>query len=240
MKTLFILIAFLGLGITPPPTNANMTSEGQQPLSITKADVDSVSYLMGYSLGMQITQNDFGPLDCSHIIRGVKDACQGIEIDYEMFREAIESFLEKRHEAIATEMKQRSDEMLAANALKDGVVTTPSGLQYKIIREGSNLMPTRDDMVEVHYEGKNLDGIVFDSTYERGQTIEFSLERIIPGWAEGIQHIGEGGEIMLWIPAELAYGERGAGAVVRPNEALIFRIELISVKKNQATPAASY
>ena len=231
MKLSCILIISLLLGVTPPPsgTTSMMTSDGKQPQTITNMEVDSVSYLVGYSFGMQLMQKDFGPLDCSQIIRGIQAAYGGVEIDYELFQQSITSFLERRRDAVAAEMRQRSNEMLSANAQREGVVTTVSGLQYKIIRLGSEVKPTEKDIVIANYEGKNLDGKVFDSSYERGAAAKFPLDGVIKGWMEGLQLIGEGGEIMLWIPAELAYGERGVSGDIRPNEALSFKIELISV-----------
>ena len=206
------------------------TAAGSQPSIVSKADIDSVSYMIGYSFGMQLKQNDFGPLSTNGIIKGIQDANKGVEIDYMQFQQIVNGFLQKRSEAVSEEMTKRSAEMLEANGKKDGVVTLESGLQYKIIREGEGVKPTSRDTVEVHYEGTNLDGTVFDSSYERDQTATFPLDGVIAGWTEGLQYVGEGGEIMLYIPAELAYGERGAGGDIRPNEALTFKVELKSVK----------
>lgn len=206
------------------------TSAGSQPAGITKSDVDSVSYMIGYSTGMQIKQNNMGPLSANNIIKGIQDACKGVEIDYMTFQNIVNGFMDKRMEAVAAEYKEKSEKMLAENGKKDGVITTESGLQYKIIREGEGVKPGERDTVEVNYEGKNLDGDVFDSSYDRGQTVTFPLNGVIKGWTEGMQYVGEGGEIMLWIPAELAYGDRNVGADIRPNEALTFKVELVSVK----------
>ena len=206
------------------------TSAGSQPAGISKSDIDSVSYMIGYSTGMQIRQSNFGPLSANNIIKGIIDAGKGVEIDYMQFQNVINGFMEKRMEAIKGENEQASAKMLEANAKKEGVVTTPSGLQYQIIREGEGIKPGERDTVEVNYEGTNLAGKVFDSSYERGVSAKFPLNGVIPGWTEGMQLIGEGGEIMLWIPAELAYGERGAGADIGPNEALTFKVELLSVR----------
>ena len=206
------------------------TGEGSQPAGISKSDVDSVSYMIGYSTGMQIKQNNMGPLNCNSIIKGIQDACKGVEVDYMTFQTVVNGFMEKRMEAVSAEYKDKSEKMLAENAKKDGVITTESGLQYKIIREGEGVKPSAKDTVEVNYEGTNLDGTVFDSSYERESTATFPLGGVIKGWTEGLQYVGEGGEIMLWIPAELAYGDRSVSSDIRPNEALTFKVELISVK----------
>jgi FKBP-type peptidyl-prolyl cis-trans isomerase FkpA len=132
------------------------------------------------------------------------------------------------------EASAASAEWLAEIEKMEGVQKTESGLLYRIDREGSAVHATADDdTVEVNYEGKTRDGNIFDSSYERGESISFALNRVIKGWTEGMKLIGEGGQITLWIPAELAYGERGAGADIGPNEALEFKVELIKV-----TPAA--
>ena len=206
------------------------TSEGSQPAGISQSDVDSVSYMIGYSTGMQISQSNFGPLSTSNIIKGIQDACKGVEVEYSVFQNVVNGFMDKRMAAVSSENADKSAKMLAANGKKSGVVTTESGLQYQIVREGDGVKPGERDTVEVNYEGKNLAGKVFDSSYERGEAVSFPLNGVIKGWTEGLQYIGEGGEIMLWIPANLAYGERNVGADIGPNEALTFRVELISVK----------
>lgn len=206
------------------------TASGSQPAGISKSDIDSVSYMIGYSTGMQIAQSNFGPLSTNAIIKGILDANKGVEVDYAVFQNVVNGFMEKRMDAVSKENAEKSAKMLASNGKKNGVVTTESGLQYQIVREGNGVKPTERDTVEVNYEGKNLEGKVFDSSYERGATVSFPLNGVIKGWTEGMQYIGEGGEIMLWIPAELAYGDRNVGADIGPNEALTFKVELVSVK----------
>lgn len=213
------------------------TGAGSQPAGISKSDIDSVSYMIGYSTGMQIKQNNMGPLSANNIIKGIQDACKGVEVDYAVFQGVVNGFMEKRMEAVAQTNKTRSEKMLADNGKQEGVVTTESGLQYKIVREGDGVKPGAQDTVEVNYEGRNLDGNVFDSSYDRGVTAKFPLDQVIKGWTEGMQYIGEGGEIHLWIPAELAYGDRNAGADIGPNEALKFKVELISVRPHVEEPA---
>ena len=214
------------------------TGEGSQPAGISQSDIDSVSYMIGYSTGMQIVQSNFGPLSANNIIKGIQDACKGVEVDYVTFQNVVNGFMEKRMEAISTEFKTKSEKMLADNAKKDGVVTTESGLQYKIIREGEGVKPSERDTVEVNYEGKNLDGKVFDSSYDRQVTAKFPLNGVIKGWTEGMQLIGEGGEIMLWTPADPASGDRNVSGDIRPNEALTFKVELISVRPYVEQPEA--
>lgn len=123
----------------------------------------------------------------------------------------------------------RGEKFLQENAAKEGVVSTTSGLQYKIVREGEGRRPSASDTVVVHYRGTLIDGTEFDSSYKRGEPIEFPLNRVIAGWTEGVQLMQEGAEFRFFIPSKLAYGPRGAGRVIGPNEALIFDVELLEV-----------
>ena len=234
----FIAIAVLCASVAMMFSSCDKkTAAGSQPAGISKSDIDSVSYMIGYSTGMQIKQNNMGPLSANNIIKGIQDACKGVEVDYATFQNVLNGFMDKRMESIAADNKNRSEKMLADNAKKEGVVTTESGLQYKIVREGAGVKPSERDTVEVNYEGKNLAGVVFDSSYDRGVTAKFPLNGVIKGWTEGMQYIGEGGEIQLWIPAELAYGDRNVGSDIGPNEALTFKVELISVRPFVEQPA---
>jgi FKBP-type peptidyl-prolyl cis-trans isomerase len=125
---------------------------------------------------------------------------------------------------------EKGQTFLKANATKPGVHTTPSGLQYKIISEGTGKKPAATDTVLVNYRGTTIDGTEFDSSYKRNEPIEFPLNGVIPGWTEGVQLIKEGGKIQLYIPSNLAYGSQGAGGVIAPDSTLIFDIELLKVK----------
>ncbi len=125
---------------------------------------------------------------------------------------------------------EKGKAFLAENATKPGVQQTASGLQYKVLKEGTGKSPKATDTVLVHYRGTLLDGTEFDSSYKRNQPISFPLNRVIPGWTEGLQLAKEGGKIELYIPSQLAYGSRGAGGAIGPDETLIFEVELLEVK----------
>ena len=210
------------------------TASGNQPKGITRDDVKNASYMIGYNFGQILKGNNFGPMDLAQINKGIKDACADVELDQELFYETLNGFLEKRNNVIKEENEAKAVEFFEKNGKEDGVVTTESGLQYKVIREGNGVFPTSlTDKVEVNYEGKTLDGEIFDSSYERGESVNFGLNQVIKGWGEGLQHIDEGGEILLWIPAELAYGDRGAGEKIQPGAAIHFRVELIKVVKDE-------
>ena len=140
--------------------------------------------------------------------------------------------IQNAYETAQTETGEKNraegEAFLAENAGKEGVITNPSGLQYKILEEGSGETPRADDTVQVHYEGSLMDGTVFDSSYERGLSVEIPLNGVIPGWSEGMLTMKEGGRSVFYIPPELAYGSRGAGAI-GPNAVLIFEVELLAI-----------
>ena len=228
MKTIS-LFATCAAGALLLASCASMTSNEKNPSTISKADVDEISYYVGYSFGQYIASNDMGALSLSQINKGIKDAVAGVEVDEDEFYSKMEEFMEKRSDAKLEINTAEAEAFFKKNAAKEGVNTTESGLQYKIVRDGNGKKPGPEDEVEVNYEGTLLDGTVFDSSYERGETATFSLDMVINGWSEGIQHCEEGGEILLWIPSELAYGERGAGSQIGPGAALQFRVELVKI-----------
>jgi FKBP-type peptidyl-prolyl cis-trans isomerase len=132
---------------------------------------------------------------------------------------------------MAQSAQEKGEKFLAENKTKEGVKTTPSGLQYKIVKEGAGKSPKATDTVLVHYEGKLLDGSIFDSSIKRNEPISFPLNRVIPGWTEGVQLLKEGGKVILYIPSNLAYGASGTpGGPIGPNETLIFEVELLKVQ----------
>ena len=137
----------------------------------------------------------------------------------------------KRHNAaVAAKCREAEEKFLGENARKEGVVTTKSGLQYQVLKDAAGRKPTRDDVVRVHYEGRLLNGKVFDSSIARNEPAEFPLGQVIPGWTEGVQLMPVGAKYRFFIPAALAYGERGAGEAVPPHATLIFDVELLEIK----------
>ena len=230
MKKFFSVAAICFVAALTLASCDKKTSEGSQPAGISKSDIDSVSYMIGYSTGMQLVQSNFGPLSTNGIIKGIQDACKGVEVDYVQFQTIVNGFMEKRMDAVAQDNAAKSEKMLSANAKKSGVVTTESGLQYLIVREGNEVKPGALDTVEVNYEGKNLEGKVFDSSYERNATAKFPLNGVIKGWTEGLQLMSVGSKYKLFIPYQLAYGETGAGGSIPPYAALIFTVELLAIQ----------
>ncbi|MDA8100356.1 MAG: FKBP-type peptidyl-prolyl cis-trans isomerase [Nitrospiraceae bacterium] len=138
----------------------------------------------------------------------------------------------KGAESAAEKNLKEGEAFLAANAKKEGVKTLPSGLQYEVIKEGTGKKPAATDTVTVHYKGTLINGMEFDSSYKRNQPSTFPLNRVIPGWTEGVQLMKEGSKYRLFIPSHLAYGSRGAGGLIGPNATLIFEVELLSIQKH--------
>ena len=214
-----------------------------------KAVVDSVSYLMGINFGTFLKGYDFGDLNNAQIVKGMKDFLKAkgnmrdrefgeqFKINPEKINDMFNEYLENRHNYKLLLNKEAGDKFLASNKKADGVVETESGLQYRIIEAGNDVKPAATDTVWVRYQGKTLDGNVFDEVKEDAEPVQFVLNRVIAGWTEGIQQIGEGGKIELFIPANLAYGERGNQGI-EPNSTLIFNVEMTKVGKVPAEEAA--
>jgi FKBP-type peptidyl-prolyl cis-trans isomerase FklB len=198
-----------------------------------------ISYTIGVNIGKDF-QTQKMDIDADVLLLGLKDSMAGTELrltDEEMASE-IESFQQEMQAKITAEMeamvvknKAEGEAFLAENATKEGVVVTESGLQYKILEPGEGDAPEATDVVTVHYRGTLIDGTQFDSSYDRGQPATFPVGGVIAGWTEALQLMKPGAKWQLVIPAELAYGERGAGQVIGPNATLLFDVELISVEK---------
>ena len=228
------LFACCAVGALALSACSNMTSDEKAPESITKDDVNNISYLVGYSFGQYIDGNDFGALNFKQIEKGIKDAIAGTEINEEDFYQQMNDYMEKRNAANLEANKAEAEKFFEKNKAEKDVVTLESGVQYKVVRPGNGVKPGPEDEVEVNYEGKLLDGTVFDSSYERNEPATFALNQVIKGWGEGLQYCEEGGEILLWIPSDQAYGDQGAGGKIGPGAALQFRVEL-----NKVTPVGT-
>ena len=228
-------IKFLAVGVLAGFMFASCGEATQQPKyeGITKAEVDSVSYAVGTSFGQMIKGSNIEGLNYSKVMEAMKLVVDGKEpkIDPQQAGLVINTYMTKVQAAIGKQKEQQQAEFLAANKEKEGVQETESGLQYKIEAEGNELRATAADTVEVNYKGTLLDGTVFDSSYDRGETAKFPLDRVIAGWTEGLQLVGEGGKITLWIPYELGYGARQMSAELPAYSTLVFEVELIKINK---------
>lgn len=217
---------------------ASCSNSTQKLPGITQSQIDSVSYAVGVSFGSMMKQSNMENLNFSQIEKGINDMMEGkeLKINEDQISIVINDYMMKAQAAMAQLREQEQKEFLAENGKKDGVNSTESGLQYRIEVPGNNeIMATVQDTVEVHYTGMLLDGTVFDSSVERGETAKFPLKAVIKGWTEGMQLVGEGGKIRLWIPYELGYGPRAMGPNLPAYSTLVFDVELIKVYK--AAPA---
>ena len=212
------------------------TTLGSQ-MGASLIDVDGLSmgwWLKGFNDGAALNIEGIEEMDNMAAMELIDSQLLMTSTDIQMeLRNLQIEMMEKQQEKMvqkAEGAKEASAQWLSKIEKKKGVVKTESGLLYRIDRQGNDVFATEDtDVVEVNYEGKTRDGKVFDSSYERGESISFGLNQVIKGWTEGMKLVGEGGQITLWIPSELAYGTRGAGQDIGPNEALEFKVELIKV-----------
>jgi FKBP-type peptidyl-prolyl cis-trans isomerase FklB len=221
---------------------ANMET-AELTIDSTTTEYEKTSYAFGTIMAGDLLKNGFDSIELDFFTKGFKDALKkdSLLLTTEESTQLFQAFaktVQDKKQAEATQGQAGATAegaaFLEANKSKEGVLTTASGLQYKILTKGTGNFPKPTDKVKVHYEGKLLNGQVFDSSFERGQPIDFGLNQVIPGWTEGMQYINEGGEIELYIPYNLAYGERGAGGSIPPYATLIFRVQLIGITPAEA------
>lgn len=232
MKTTLRLLGIGLMGLTLAGCNA-----GGSKLDTQK---DKASYIIGQNIGRSFKQQnlDESVVDLDKLLLGMRDAIKGAEPKFtdEQIMEIMTQFqqeMEARSDSLAAaasgKNRKAGEEFLKENAAKEGVVTLPSGLQYKILTEGKGKKPGPTSMVTVHYRGTLIDGTVFDSSIDRGQPATFPVNGVIEGWTEALQLMPAGSKWQLFIPAGLAYGDQGAGPAIGPGSTLIFEVELISV-----------
>jgi FKBP-type peptidyl-prolyl cis-trans isomerase len=199
---------------------------------------ESVAERISYSVGMNVGQNlarDGVDLDVEHFLQGVRDALEGnepllSEQEIQAAGQQLQQQVAERRQAAGAEQRTKGEQFLAENAERPEVKTTDSGLQYEVLRAGEGESPAATDTVTVHYRGTLLDGTEFDSSYARGEPATFPLNRVIPGWTEGLQLMNEGAKYKLYIPSDLAYGKDGTpGGPIPPNATLVFEVELVEI-----------
>ena len=203
-----------------------------------KSDVDSVSYAIGVSTGLGYKENlktlPGGEANVDALIAGFIQAIKGdsTKMNMEQAREYMQKYFVEASAKEANKTKEEGEKFLAENKKKSGVITTESGLQYQVITEGTGAKPTAEDHVKVHYTGTLLDGTKFDSSVDRGEPAEFPVSQVIKGWTEGLQLMPVCSKYIFWIPSDLAYGDRGAGQMIKPNSTLKFEVELLEIVKD--------
>jgi FKBP-type peptidyl-prolyl cis-trans isomerase FklB len=225
-----------GSSTTTKSTTAKKTTAA--PL-VLKTDKEKQSYAMGMNLGLGLHKQGLS-LDSAMLARGLRDGQTGAKtaLTEDEMRAAVQQFqtqVRQKMQAAAQEQgsanRKTGEEFLAANKAKPGVVTLPSGLQYKILKEGDGPKPTASDTVKCNYVGTLINGKEFDSSSKHGGPASFPVSGVIKGWTEALQLMPVGSKWELYIPADLAYGDRGAGQDIGPGEALIFQIELLGIQK---------
>ena len=194
--------------------------------------MDKISYAIGLSMGQNLMGSGVTSLEYADLAAGIKDVLEKNQpqISYQEAQQVLGKFFSELEQKIAGEAKAAGEAFLAENAKREGVKVTESGLQYEVLEATIGQKPKATDKVRVHYEGTLIDGTVFDSSYKRGESITFGLNQVIKGWTEGLQLMSIGSKYKIYLPYQLAYGERGAGANIPPYAALIFTVELLGIE----------
>ncbi len=194
--------------------------------------MDKISYALGLSMGQNLMGSGVEKLNYQDLAAGIEDVLTHAQpkITYQEAQQVLNTFFQELEAKVAGAAKADGEKFLAENAKREGVKVTASGLQYEILEPSLGQKPKATDTVRVHYEGTLIDGTVFDSSYKRGESISFPLNGVIKGWTEGLQLMSIGSKYKFFIPYQLAYGERGAGASIPPYAALIFTVELLGIE----------
>lgn len=193
--------------------------------------MDKVSYALGLSIGNNFKSSGIDSIVSEDFVKGVQDVLHEREPDmtYDQAKEVINNFFMELQKKAMELNEQAGEEFLKINGLKKGVTTLPSGVQYEVVTMGTGNKPTLKDTVRCHYHGTLINGVVFDSSMDRGEPAEFPVSGVIAGWTEVLQMMPIGSKWKVTIPSKLAYGERGAGQMIQPNSTLIFIIELLDI-----------
>jgi len=236
MRSSLALLAVVAL-LTATAVCAQDTQAQAAPAFANQTD--KVSYAIGVDIAGNFKKQgiDINP---AQFAKGLADAWAGGKVllnDEEVkatlmaFQNELKTKMQEKAKAAGEKNKKDGEQFLAANKAKPGVMTTASGLQYKVVKEGAGAKPTPEDTVSVNYKGTLIDGTEFDSSYKRNQAATFTVKGVIPGWTEALQLMTVGSTYQLFIPSNLAYGERGAGSTIGPNSTLVFEVELLSIEK---------
>ncbi len=195
-------------------------------------EADTASYYIGYSIGQQLFSSGISDIKNEAVVKGMQDAFDEVELSMAEMQLFMQEYFTKMQERQSEESLAAGKTFLESNKTKSGVVTLPDGLQYKVIKEGSGIKPGLEDEVDVIYHGTLVDGTVFDSTKERGDTALFAVNGMIPGFTEALMLMNEGSIWEVYIPSDLAYGPQGRGAI-KPNSVLIFELNMVKVHKSE-------
>ena len=200
--------------------------------------MDKLSYGLGLGIGQQLAQMNIEGLNIDDFADAIRDVINGndLKVEHREAQQIVQNYFAEQEKKLQAERaekgkaaKEAGEKYLAENAKKEGIITTASGLQYKVLKEGTGKQPKATDKVRCHYEGFLIDGTVFDSSVQRGEPAVFPLDGVIVGWTEGLQLMREGGKYRFFIPYKLGYGEGGAGASIPPFATLVFDVDLLEV-----------
>lgn len=231
------LVALLGLAWTAPAL-AQDAAPAAAPLKL-ETTADRASYSIGLNMGRNFKRQQV-PINPEAVLQGLRDAISGakaaltddeMKAAFQALEQEIATAQEAKNKDLAKKNSEEGAAFLAANKKKPGIKTTASGLQYKVLKEGTGPVPKKTDTVSTHYRGTLLDGTEFDSSIARNEPATFPVTGVIPGWTEALQLMKVGSKWQLFIPAELAYRDQGAGADIGPNAVLVFDIELLGIEK---------
>jgi len=206
---------------------------------ILRSETDSLSYALGVNISSSFKNAELEDINYKAMARAIQDVYGQDSVKIMMNDEEaikyIQDYFTRREMRMAQENLEASNKFLDENKTKEGVIVDSTGLQYKVITEGTGPMPTAEDVVKVHYKGTLIDGTQFDSSYDRGEPAQFKLNQVIPGWTIGLQKMKVGSKFILYIPSDLGYGERvRQGSPIGPNQALIFEVELLEIVKENS------
>jgi FKBP-type peptidyl-prolyl cis-trans isomerase FklB len=203
------------------------------PAATLKTTQDTLSYAIGLSVANFYKQQEITDINTALVLKAINDVNKKnpLLINEQQANACISGYMAKAKAAKASGNKKIGEDFLAANKQKPGVVTTPSGLQYIVLKEGTGPKPALTDKVKCHYHGTLIDGKVFDSSVDRGQPIDLNVNGVIPGWTEALQMMSVGSKWRLFVPSNLAYGDQQMGPLIAPGSTLIFEVELLDIDK---------
>jgi FKBP-type peptidyl-prolyl cis-trans isomerase len=237
-----VTLSLLLVGLLAVPAAAQPAAKVPAGEPAPKTVKDQASYSIGYDIGRSFKDRELD-LELAMIVRGMKDALAGTDpaLTEEQMVQAMEEFQKAFQQQMAQRAKKAAEEgvaFLAANGKKEGVVTTASGLQYKVLKQGTGPSPKATDVVRTHYEGTFINGKVFDSSIKRNEPATFGVNQVIPGWTEALQLMKVGDKWQLFVPSKLAYGPEGSQGAIPPDSTLIFEVELLEIVDPAAAPKA--
>ena len=229
-----IIVSFFATGIcilAMAQVKKKPAPAAMQP--VLKTTTDSISYALGLNFVNFCKQQGIENLNAPLVSKAINDALKNtkLQLNEQQANNTIMAYIQKIKAEKSAESRKMGEAFLAANKTKPGVITLPSGLQYTVLKEGGGPKPAATDKVKCNYEGKMIDGTVFESSIKQGQPIEFAVNGVIAGWTEALQPMPTGSKWRLFIPANLAYGDQQPSAIIKPGSTLIFEVELLDIIK---------